>query len=141
MTYPYKGKIFVVTFDSIATVEFSEICMKEETPLIEYRTRNNVDNTISQTNKGHKHGNLTLNYGATKSKDLLAWISQLERGERRPIRIEIALTSEDKTDIRTCWLLEDVIPVNYSIEKLENTVGEIGLLSLELAYDYIIRIK
>lgn len=141
MTYPYKEKTFVVTFDSIATVEFSEICMKEETPPIEYRTRNTIDNTTSQLNKYRKHKNITLRYGATKSKDLVAWISQLERGERRPIQIEIELTSDDKTEIRACWLLDDVMPVNYSIEKLENTAGEIGLLSLEIAYDCIIRKK
>lgn len=141
MTYPYNEKTFVVTFDSIATVEFSEICMKEETPPIEYRTRNSIDHTTSQLNKNRKHENIMLRNGATKSKDLVAWISQLERGERRPIQIEIELTSDDKTQIIACWLLYDVIPVNYSIEEFENTAGEIALQSLELAYDAIIRKK
>ncbi|MFC5743234.1 phage tail protein [Dyella tabacisoli] len=144
LTDPYRGFRFRVEIAGIQIAAFSEASVPDITvDTVDYRE--GTDPIYKRPLSGlTTYGRLSLKKGLTDSMDLYNWqqqVSQLGSGSPSAQKnISLVLMGADSTE-KVRWNIINAWPVKYETSGLNASSSDVLVETLELAMDYMNRIK
>lgn len=135
---PYRNFNFLVEIAGITQAGFSECAGFEiSTDPIEYR-EGGENTTVRKLPGLTKHGNITLKWGQTDSRDLYNWYRDVTNGkiDRKSGSIVI-LDLDGKEKVR--WNFKEAWPTKYNPADLNAKGNEVAIEMLEIAHEGIER--
>ncbi len=133
---PYKNFRFLVEIDGITQAGFREVTVSDSTQdPIEYREGNDPP-TVQKLPGLIKYGNVSLKWGITDSLDLYKWRKQVEDGDMKSARKNMAIVGlDDQANAVTRWEISAAWPTRYDAPILNATGNEIAIETLEIAHE------
>ncbi|QDQ28005.1 phage tail protein [Chitinimonas arctica] len=144
LTDPYRGFRFRVEIAGIQIAAFSEATVPDITvDTVDYRE--GTDPIYKRPLSGlTTYGHLSLKKGLTDGMDLYNWsqqVSQLGSGSKGAKKnISLVLMDSDGTD-KVRWNIINAWPMKYETTGLNASSSEVMVETLELAMDYLTRVK
>lgn len=143
-TDPYRGFRFRVEISGLQVAAFSEASVPDITiDTVDYRE--GTDPAYKRSLSGlTSHGHLSLKKGLTDSMDLYNWHQTVSQkgstflGAKK--NLSLILIDTDGTD-KVRWNLINAWPTKYSCTSLNAATSDVVVETLELAMDYISRVK
>lgn len=133
---PFKNFRFLVEIDGITQAGFREVTVSDSTQEpIEYREGNHPP-TVQKLPGLIKYGNVSLKWGITDSLDLYKWRKQVEDGDMKGARKNMAIVGlDDQANAVTRWEISEAWPTKYDAPSLNATGNEIAIETLEIVHE------
>ncbi|MCI1278621.1 MAG: phage tail protein [Nitrospira sp.] len=137
---PFRNFRFRVEIDGIQQAAFSEVTGIESTvEPIDYRVGNGPT-YMTKVPGITKYGPITLKWGVTDSSELHDWHEEIIQGVIKRKSVAITVLGEDgKDSIR--WEVQEAWPSKYHGADLNAKGNDVGIETLELANEGIVRKK
>jgi phage tail-like protein len=138
---PYNNFNFLVDVGTGETsgplAGFYEVILPEAwVDVIEYRSGNFKENTLTKLTGLEHYSNLVLKRGLIGSLDLYEWWDQVRNGSQDALRtVTVQLLSEDKTEVVLAWRFLRARPVRYKFSELKGDGKDVMIEQLELAFE------
>ena len=144
LTDPYRGFRFRVEISGIQVAAFSEASVPDiSVESVDYRE--GTDPTYKRPLSGlTSYGHLNLKKGLTDGMDLYSWQQQVSQlgssspGARKNISL-VLMDADGSEKVR--WNVINAWPVKYETTGLNASSSEVMVETLELAMEYMNRIK
>lgn len=116
---------------------FCEVILPEaEIEIIEYRTGNARDSTVTKLPGRQRYTNVILKRGVIGSLNLYQWWNQVRNGDTQAKRsVTVQLQNEDRTQIVLVWKLLRAWPAKYTGPHLCGKGNDVAIETLELAFE------
>lgn len=137
---PFKNFRFLVEIDGITQAGFREVTVSDSTQEpIEYREGDDPP-TVQKLPGLIKYGNVSLKWGITDSLDLYNWRKQVEDGDMKGARKNMAIVGlDDQANPVTRWEISAAWPTKYDAPSLNATGNEIAIETLEIVHEGMAR--
>lgn len=137
---PYRKFRFRVEIEGIQQAGFSEVSGYDASiDVVEYREGNQVI-TPRKLPGLAKYGNISLKWGMTDSMDLFNWVKDCVAGKVSRKTVTIIAINEAGEDKAT-WQVIEAWPMKYTAPDFNATASEVGIETLELAHEGMVRTK
>lgn len=137
---PFRNFRFRVEIDGIQQAAFSEVTGVESTvEPIDYRVGNDPTH-VRKLPGMTKYSHITLKWGVTDSSELHDWHEEIIQGVIKRKSVSITAVNEDGKD-GARWEVRDAWPSKYHGADLNAKGNDVGIETLELANEGIVRKK
>jgi|SRR5215211_984702 len=139
---PFRNSRYIVEIDGITQAGFSEVTVPDTTTdVIEYREGNEVT-TVRKVPGLTKYSNIVLKYGITDSMELFNWYKDIVDGKIKTSRKNISvLFLDEQGNEATRWTFVQAWPTKYTPPPGNAKANEIGIETLEIAHEGMLRVK
>lgn len=137
---PYNQFNFLVDLGDGVTegvqAGFSEISgVDTVVDVIEYRSGNTRENTVTKIPGLSKHSNVTLKRGLVGSLALYQWLNDVRNGSLATRTVTIQLLNEDRSQVVQTWTLLRVRIIKHVSGPLNARGTDVAMEEMVLAYE------
>jgi phage tail-like protein len=135
---PYGSFNFVVEIDGTTITGFTEVSgLDAEVEVVEYRE--GADPSSSRKLPGmQKYSNITLKRGITGDLSLWNWMQSILSGKPDRRNMSIILLNDSREPVAR-WNVVRAWPAKYQAPALSASASEVGVESLELTHEGLVR--
>jgi phage tail-like protein len=135
---PYGSFNFVVEIDGTTITGFTEVSgLDAEVEVVEYRE--GADPSSSRKLPGmQKYSNITLKRGITGDLSLWNWMQSILSGKPDRRNMSIILLNDSREPVAR-WNVVRAWPAKYQAPGLSASASEVGVESLELTHEGLVR--
>ncbi|GFN30011.1 phage tail protein [Paenibacillus xylaniclasticus] len=135
---PYRNFRFRVEIDGLQQAGFTDVSGFDSTvDVVEYR-EGNEPTTMRKLSGLTKYGNISLKWGITDSMEIYNWYNEVTKGNVQRKNISIVLVDETGSD-KSRWNFINAWPTKYDAPDFSAKSSEVGIESLEIAHEGMVR--
>ena len=134
---PFGSFHFVVEIDGTTITGFTEVSgLEAEVEVVEYRE--GADPSPRKVAGLQKYSNITLKRGVTGDLSLWNWMQSILSGKPDRRNMSIILLNESRNPVAR-WNVVRAWPAKYQVPSLSASANELGMESLELTHEGLVR--
>lgn len=134
---PFGSFHFVVEIDGTTITGFTEVSgLEAEVEVVEYRE--GADPNPRKVAGLQKYSNITLKRGVTGDLSLWNWMQSILSGKPDRRNISVILLNESRNPVAR-WNVVRAWPAKYQVPSLSASANELGMESLELTHEGLVR--